>query len=56
MPSFLGKSVRDAIEMAQENGLDLDRWQRTGAGTIPPVSCAVRLITCASDLEVEAGG
>jgi beta-lactam-binding protein with PASTA domain len=24
VPSFLGKSVRAAIEMAQENGLDLD--------------------------------
>ncbi|MGC2184687.1 MAG: PASTA domain-containing protein, partial [Terriglobales bacterium] len=24
VPSFLGKSVRDAIEMAQERGLDLD--------------------------------
>ena len=24
VPSFLGKSVRTAIEMAQENGLDLD--------------------------------
>jgi stage V sporulation protein D (sporulation-specific penicillin-binding protein) len=24
VPSFLGKSVRSAVELAQENGLDLD--------------------------------
>ena len=35
VPSFLGKSVRCAIEMAEDSGLDLDaRRQRSGARAV----------------------
>ena len=52
VPSFLGKSVRTAIEMAQESGLDLDAVGSGLARQQSPASRITRSVGIAGDGEV----